>query len=149
MNSDWLDLLAELDAAQVRYLVVGAHAVGVHGIPRATRDIDIWIDPAAENVKQVWAALIRFGAPLDDLGIKHRDLANPDQVVQFGVPPNRIDLMTSLSGIGDFEAAWARRHLGEVDGRKVFVLGRADLIANKRASGRDKDRIDLKELGEL
>jgi hypothetical protein len=149
MNTDWIDLLRELNAAGARYLLVGAHAVGVHGLPRATRDIDIWVDPSPGNAELVWRVLARFGAPLADLGIAIADLLQPDNVLQIGVPPNRIDLMTSLSGLPDFASAWERRYAAVFESENVPVLGLADLLVNKEASGRDRDRADVRELRSL
>lgn len=145
MNEDYHDILTALVAEQVRFLIVGAHALAVHGYPRATVDIDIWIAPSAENADRVWRALAAFGAPLGDLGISQRDLSRPDVVVQFGLPPNRIDVLTGVSGL-TFDEAWPRRVEEPVEGVRVPVLGRDDLLTNKRASGRDKDRADAKGL---
>lgn len=149
MNSDWLDLLREMDRAGVRYLLVGAHAIAAHGIPRATRDIDFWIDPEEENAKRVWEALLRFGAPMSALGISERDVRTPGMVLQFGVIPNRIDLMTSLSGLDRFSDAWDRRVMTELGDVAVPVLSLEDLRASKRASGRKRDLLDLEMLDEL
>jgi predicted nucleotidyltransferase len=149
MNSDWVDLLREMSAAEARFLLVGAHAVGLHGVPRATRDIDLWVEPSPENATRVIAALTRFGAPLVALGVSRSDFEAMDRVVQIGVPPNRIDLMTSVSGVPDFGAAWSRRKRATFSGVWVDVVGLEDLLANKRASGRDKDLVDIRELGRL
>lgn len=148
MNADWVDLLVELNAVGARYLVVGAHALGTHGVPRATIDLDLWIDPTPTNAALVWQALAQFGAPLDDLRIVVADLVRPGNVIQVGIPPNRIDLMTAVSGLPDFGAAWERRHTASLGGQPVAVLGREDLLANKRASGRKKDLLDIEALGE-
>lgn len=145
MNEDYRDILAALVAQQARFLVVGAHALAVHGYPRATVDIDIWIEPSPENAERVWAALADFGAPLNDLDIRPRDLTRADVVAQFGLPPNRIDIMTGVSGLG-FEQAWSNRIEELVEGVRVPVIALADLVANKQASGRDKDRADVKGL---
>lgn len=138
-----------MDRAGVRFLLVGAHAIAAHGIPRATRDIDFWIDPEIENAKRVWSALLRFGAPLSALGISERDVRTPGMVLQLGVVPNRIDLMTSLSGIDRFAEAWDRRVMTELGDVAVPVLSLEDLRATKRASGRKRDLLDLEMLDEL
>ncbi len=138
-----------MDRAGVRYLLVGAHAIAAHGIPRATRDIDFWIDPEEENAKRVWEALLRFGAPMSALGISERDVRTPGMVLQFGVIPNRIDLMTSLSGLDRFSDAWDRRVMTELGDVAVPVLSLEDLRASKRASGRKRDLLDLEMLDEL
>lgn len=148
MTDDWFDLLAALLDARARFLVVGAHALAVHGIPRGTQDLDVWVDPDPANTDRVWRALTEFGAPLESLGVTRDDLRRPDTVVQIGLPPNRIDLLTSISGIPDFESAWTERVEHDVRGRRVPFLGRAALIRNKRASARRKDLADVEALGE-
>lgn len=148
MSEDWSEFLEALANAGARYLVVGAHAMAVHGVPRGTQDIDIWIGPDHDNVNRVWQALAAFGAPLRDLGITLADLRRPETVIQLGLPPNRIDLMTSISGVPDFEAAWRDRVEHPVRGSPIPFLGRAALIQSKRAAGRHKDLGDLEALGE-
>jgi hypothetical protein len=108
-------------------------------------DIDIWIDPSPENAERVWAALAAFGAPMEDLGIRVQDLTRKDVVVQFGLPPNRIDILTGVSGLS-FDEAWGRHVEAPVEGVRVPVIGRDALLKNKRASGRDKDRGDANGL---
>lgn len=143
---DFRDVLQELLAANARFLVVGAHALSVHGVPRATVDLDIWVWPDPENAQRVFTALASFGAPLDALRVTVADFINPDNVAQFGLPPFRIDIMTSVSGVS-FDAAWAERVEGEIEGVSVPVLGRDSFIKNKRASARKKDLADLESLG--
>ncbi|MGQ0814821.1 MAG: hypothetical protein ACT4O1_10200 [Gemmatimonadota bacterium] len=145
LNPDYHDVLAALVRNDVRFLIVGAHALAAHGYPRATVDIDIWIDPGADNARRVWQALAEFGAPLADLGIAESDFTRADIVAQFGLPPNRIDILTGVTGL-DFERAWANRILAELEGVQVSVLGRADLITNKQATGREKDKFDVRGL---
>lgn len=149
MNDDWFDLLVALLDAGARFLVVGAHALAVHGVPRGTQDLDIWIDPDPGNTERVWRALAVFGTPASALGIELVDLQRPNNVVQFGLPPNRIDLMTSISGIAEFATAWQGRVDHPVRGRSVPFLGRAALLDNKRASARRKDLADVEALGEI
>jgi hypothetical protein len=148
MNDDWFDMITALLDARARFLIVGAHAMAVHGVPRATQDLDCWIEPEPGNAKRVWDALSTFGAPLASLGVSREDLAAPETVLQLGLPPNRIDLMTGISGVPSFEAAWSQREDYPVRDRTVPFLGRGDLILNKRASGRKKDLADLDALGE-
>jgi hypothetical protein len=145
MNEDYRDILVALVDQHARFLVVGAHALAVHGYPRATVDLDIWIDSTTENAQRVWRALAHFGAPLDDLGVKQSDLTRPNVVAQFGLPPNRIDILTGVSGLS-FDTAWPNRIEGTLEGVRVPVISLDDLVTNKRASGRDKDRVDLKGL---
>lgn len=145
MNRDFVEMLHALCDAHAEFLVVGAHAIAVHARPRATGDLDLWIRPTAENAARAYLALVRFGAPLDQL--TERDLATPEQVYQIGVPPNRIDLLTSISGV-EFEDAWPRRIEVAIEGKPIPVLGRNDLIRNKEATGRARDRADLALLRE-
>lgn len=147
MNEDFRDLLAALLGADARFLVVGAHAMAVHGVPRATGDLDVWVAGDAANVDRVWSALLGFGAPLAAMGVSREDLTQPDQVVQIGLPPRRIDILTSISGVA-FDEAWSGRVTHEVSGLAVPFLGRAALVRNKRATGRTKDQADLEALGE-
>jgi hypothetical protein len=140
-------VLAALLGAEARFLVVGAHALAVHGVPRATGDLDVWIAADPTNAERVWAALLRFGAPVAAMGVSLDDLTLPDRVVQIGLPPRRIDILTAISGVG-FDEAWPDRVTHEVGGLAVPFLGRAALVRNKRATGRTKDRADLEALGE-
>jgi hypothetical protein len=145
MNRDFVEMLSELSAAGVDFLIVGAHALAVLGIPRATGDLDIWIRPTTENAERVLAALQRFGAPLFDLTTY--DLTRADTVFQIGVPPARIDILSGISGVS-FDEAWGRRTIAALEGLAVPVLSRTDFIANKRAAGRTKDLLDLALLEE-
>jgi hypothetical protein len=148
VNRDFQDFLAAFQEAGVQYLVVGAYALAVHGAPRATGDLDVWISPDPENTEKVWTALVRFGAPVGALGLSREDLTRRDQVVQIGLPPRRIDLLTSISGV-EFEEAWPGRVAHLVDSLQVPFIGRAEFVRNKKASGRAKDLADLEALGEL
>jgi hypothetical protein len=147
LNEDFRDILAALLEAGARFLVVGAHAMAVHGVPRATGDIDLWVSTEPENVERVWRALLGFGAPVEALGLSREDLTSRDQVVQIGLPPRRIDLLTSVSGV-EFDEAWADRVTHTVGLLAVPFIGRDALIRNKRASGRAKDLADVEALGE-
>lgn len=143
MNQDFRDLLAEFNAHDVEYIVVGAHALAAHGHVRATKDLDIWVRPSAENAPKVLAALRAFGAPLHDLS--ETDLASPGTVFQIGVAPVRIDVITEIDGV-DFEPAWSRRLSVPFADQIVNVLARQDLIVNKRSAGREQDLLDVKWL---
>lgn len=142
---DFRDWLASLNRRGAEYVVVGAYALAHHGVPRNTGVLDLSIRPTAENAARVVAALEEFG--FGSLGLKEADFLQPGHVVQLGRPPVRIDLLTSISGV-----AWEEAEAGKVAGRygdvPVAFLGRAQLIANKRACGRTKDRADLEALGE-
>lgn len=140
MNRDFVEMLSALSAAGAEYLVVGAHAMAAHGVPRATGDLDIWVEASAANAARVRDALVRFGAPLHDLTLE--DLATPDTVFQIGLPPARIDVLTSISGVS-FEEAWPRRMTVAMEGLEIPVLGREDFLRNKRAVGRPKDMADI------
>ena len=135
-------------ASGARFIVVGAHALAVHGVPRATQDLDVWVDPTRENAERVWEALIRFGAPIADLDISQDDFVRPETVIQIGLPPNRIDVLTGITGVRDFDVAWADRTEHVVGGDAIPFLGRETLVANKRATGRLKDLADIEALGE-
>lgn len=143
MNPDFEEMLSVLSDAGAKFLVVGAHALAAYATPRATGDIDIWIGASTENAAKVWAALLAFGAPLEALA--RDDLASEDLVFQIGVAPSRIDILTSIEGVV-FDDAWTRREIIDVAGVNVPIIGREDLIANKRAVGRYKDLADLEEL---
>lgn len=143
MNRDFAEMLDALSAERVEFLVVGAHALAAHGRPRATGDLDIWIRPEADNARRVWKALQAFGAPLDQLS--EADLMTADVVFQIGLPPARIDLLTSLTGL-TFDDAWRRRDMIEVEGRLLPFLSKEDLILNKRALARPRDLADLEDL---
>lgn len=145
LNQDYKDILSALNAEKVDYLIVGAYALAVHGVPRATGDMDIWIRMSPENAIRTWRALANFGAPLVEL--KERDLNTPGMVFQIGVAPCRIDLLTSIDAV-DFEQAWSDRVETQVEGLKIPVIGRAHLIANKRAVGRPQDLADIARLGD-
>jgi len=143
VNPDFAALLRELSAAEARFMVVGGYAVSFHSRPRATGDIDVWVEPTAANAARVFRALRAFGAPLQ--GLVEADLAQPEVVYQIGVPPRRIDLLTSLTGL-NFDEAWAERTPGLLGGLEVHFLGREALIRNKRALGRARDLADLESL---
>ncbi|HWG35514.1 MAG TPA: hypothetical protein VN650_15210 [Gemmatimonadaceae bacterium] len=147
MIDDFRDFLRELMAANVQFLVVGAHALSVHGVPRATGDLDVWMRPDGDNAARLITALERFGAPTTELNISAADFSKPEMVAQLGVPPYRIDILTSISGV-DFDAAWSDRTNGEIAGVLVPILGRRSFVINKRAAGRTKDSADLEALGE-
>lgn len=144
-NADFHDVLRAFVDHDVRFLVVGAHALGAHGIPRATQDLDLWIDTTPANAASTWRALVAFGAPLEELGIADSDFLRPEVVIQVGMPPNRVDILTGVTGLR-FEDAWPTRAEGSIEGVRVPVLGRDALIRNKRAAGRHKDLGDVEAL---
>jgi len=122
-------------------MLVGAYAVGVHGRPRATKDLDLWIDATHDNAVRVVAALRAFGAPLGDL--VEADLARVGTGFKMGKPPRRIDILTQIDGLS-FDDAWPNRIEGELsEGVRCPVIGLDDIIKNKRASGRPQDLADV------
>lgn len=135
-----------LNDAGVEYLLVGAYALAAHGSPRATGDIDFWVRSDLSNAKRVWEALVAFGAPTSQITVE--DFATPDIVFQIGVPPQRIDILTSISGV-EFAMAWKNRLVVELDGLTVSVLGLNDLLINKSSSGREKDNADIPTIKRL
>lgn len=140
MNQDFVDLLRAFGAADVRFLIVGAYALALHGRPRATGDLDVWVDATPENASRIIRALAAFGAPLGD--IVESDFSRPGVVYQIGVPPGRIDILTELTGV-TFGESWpdrVRRPFGEIE---VDFIGRAAFLRNKRATGRAKDLGDI------
>ncbi len=145
MNQDFLDMLSALCAEGVEYLLVDAYAMAVHGLPRATGDMDLWIRADQDNARRVMAALTRFGAPLHEL--RESDLTVPGTVFQIGVVPRRIDLMNAIDGV-QFDEAWRDRVRVPLAGPEVYAIGRQHLLRNKRATGRAKDLGDAAWLEE-
>jgi hypothetical protein len=142
---DYEEFIAAFNAHRVRYLLIGAHAVAYHARPRATKDLDVLIDPAPANARRALAALRAFfgGA---DLGYTPEDLADPDSMIQLGVAPVRIDVTSAIPGCPDFQAAWRRRVRAPFGAVPANYLGLEDLIRAKHATGRDQDRADLRAL---
>jgi len=116
--------------------------MAVHGVPRATGDLDIWVRPDAGNSERVLQALIHFGAPIESMGVKADEFAQPGMIYQIGLPPRRIDILTEISGV-DFDDAWSSRLTQPLAGLAIPFLGREALLRNKRASGRSKDLSDI------
>jgi hypothetical protein len=144
MNQDFLDLLRAFIDRDVRFLIVGAYALGVHGRPRATGDLDVWVDPTPHNAARVMEALEAFGAPLQQVAAD--DFSRPGIVFQMGLPPLRIDVLTELSGL-TFGEAWPGRISASFGPLTVNVIGRDAFIKNKRATGRARDLADVEALG--
>ena len=140
VNRDFSDLFAALNDADARYLLVGAHAVAFHAEPRYTKDLDVWVDATPDNARRVMAALRAFGAPLECAS--DADFAQPGVTLQIGVAPNRIDVATQIDGVA-FADAWPNRVESVYGEQRIWVIGRADLVTNKRAAGRPQDLLDL------
>ncbi len=143
VNPDFRDLFAALNAAGAEYLLVGGYALALHAAPRFTKDLDVWVHATEDNATRVLSALARFGAPFGNLTAT--DLATPGIVLQIGIPPNRIDVLTSIDGV-EFPDAWGEKASTTYGGETVHVISRRHLVANKRASGRPQDLVDAELL---
>lgn len=142
MLSDFKEMLSTLRAEKVEFLVIGAHALAVHGIVRASLDFDIWVRPTMDNAQRLWRALQQFGAPLHQATIQ--DFAKPGVIFQIGATPNCIHILTSITGV-EFDAAWPNRVESSIPELQDMapVIGRHELIVNKQATGRPKDLLDV------
>jgi hypothetical protein len=140
---DLIDLFSVFDAASVRYLLVGGHAVSAHGRPRSTKDVDLWLGPERADIECACVALSEFGVPREIVEALRN--SGPQDIVWLGRAPSRIDLLRSLPGVG-FEAAWPRRVTIDLQGIRVPVIGKEDLIRNKLTVGRAQDRRDVRSL---
>jgi len=143
LNQDFKEFIQSLNDNGVRYLVVGGYAVALHGHPRYTKDIDIWVELDQDNATRIIQALDDFG--FSSLGLKAADFLEDNIIVQLGYPPNRIDLLTTLVGV-DFETCFASRVEVDVDGIQVFFIDLENLKKNKQASGRKQDLADIDNL---
>jgi hypothetical protein len=142
---DWRAFIESLNSRGVEYLIVGAVALAHHGFPRYTGDLDILVRNSPENAQRLEGVLQSFG--FSALGLKAADFIGSYQVVQLGLPPNRIDLLTSITGVS-FEEAWRERIEAVLEGMRVNFIGRQALIQNKKATRRPQDLADLAALGE-
>jgi len=144
-QADFKELLELFNGHKIEYVIVGAYALAYHGAPRFTGDIDILVKPSIENARRILSALANFG--FGSLNLTAEDFHKPDSVIQLGLPPVRIDIITSITGV-----TWEEADKGKVEGLygdiPVPFLGREQYIANKRAIGRKKDLADLESLGE-
>ena len=143
LHPDSREFIELLTSHGVERVLVGGHAVAYHGYPRFTGDIDFFFRPTVENARRLRSALDEFG--FTQLELTPEQLIEPGRVVQLGRPPNRIDLLSTISGV-DFDTVWNGRIEGQVDGLTVDIIGLGELLQNKRASGRLKDLADLEEL---
>ena len=143
LEKDLREFIELLNALDVHYLVVGAFALAYHGHPRYTGDIDLFIERTAENADKLMQVIQKLG--FGDLDLSVDDFLQEDQVIQLGISPNRIDLLTFLSGIS-FQEAWATREHGEIDGLNVPFISKEMFKRNKAASGRTRDLADLEQL---
>ena len=143
LEEDLREFIELLNALNVRYMVVGAFAVAYHGHPRYTADIDLFIERSTENAERILKVIEKFG--FGDLKLSVNDFLKEDQIIQLGISPNRIDLLTFLSGVS-FQEAWATREPGEINDLKVPFISKEMLKRNKAASGRTQDLADLEHL---
>ena len=143
MNSDFKDLLRSLHECEVRYLVAGGYAVIHHSQPRYTKDIDIWLEPTAENARKLMRAFRVFGIPM--VGVTEGDFATPGTQFNLGVAPCEIDFLTTIPGL-EFESAWSNQVVSQENDFPIYYLGKADLIRAKQTAGRLQDLADIDEL---
>ena len=143
LNQDYKEMLSLLLEEQVEFVLVGAYAMAAHGYPRATGDIDLYINPSAENSQRVYNCLARFGAPMDEL--RPDEFSTPDVVFQIGIAPRRIDMITMIDGVTFKEASEDALEV-DIEGLRVPVLSKSNLIRNKESTGRPKDQIDAEML---
>jgi len=143
LNQDFKEFIQSLNANKVRYLVVGGYAVAMHGYPRYTKDLDIWIEMSVQNASNLIKALDQFG--FSSVQLVQADFLIPDQIIQLGYPPSRIDLLTSLPGV-TFEDCYIKRVTEVIDEVPVEFIDLVHLIENKKASGRHQDLADLENL---
>ena len=143
LNQDFKEFIKSLNDNGVQYLVIGGYAVAVHGHPRYTKDLDIWIQISPENARRLLKAIHEFG--FESLGLTENDFMTPDQVIQLGFPPNRIDLIVQADGI-EFDACYPSRMEIDIEGVRVNFIDLENLKRNKKASGRYQDLADLENL---
>lgn len=145
LNPDFRDFLLALVAEGVEFVIVGAYALALLGVPRYTGDLDVLVRPTEANADRVWRALLRFGAPVEAAGVTSADFAVPGTVYQIGLPPRRIDLLTEITGV-TFDEAWATRESARLEGQIVCFIGKDAFVRNKQATGRPKDLADAARL---
>jgi predicted nucleotidyltransferase len=143
-SRDYEEFVESLNENGARYLIIGAHAVAFHARPRATKDLDLFIEPTPDNAERVLAAIRSFLG--SDLGLTTEDLITPGSIVQLGVAPSRIDLLSRLAGHPDFESVWRSRIDARFGDVEAHYLSLDDLIQEKQSAGRDQDRADLRSL---
>ncbi len=142
-NQEFKEFIRLLHVHKVKYLIVGGYAYAIHAEPRFTKDLDIFVKPENDNAQKIMLVLKDFG--FGTIGLKAEDFEKPNQVVQLGYPPLRIDLLTGVSGV-DFAKAWKNKVEGRYDGQKAYFIGKEELRKNKKATGRKSDLDDLENL---
>jgi len=143
LNQDFKEFIQSLNDNGVRYLVIGGYAVALHGYPRYTKDMDVWVEMTADNASKVVKALNQFG--FGSLDLKESDFTVPDQIIQLGYPPRRIDILTTLPGV-EFSECYSSRVITDIEGVSVSFIDVDNLIKNKKATGRHQDLADVENL---
>ena len=143
LNQDFKEFIQSLNENEVKYLVIGGYAVAFHGHPRYTKDLDVWVELSEQNANNLVNALDAFG--FGSLGLKAADFLEPEQVIQLGYPPNRIDILMTPKGI-DFATCYEQRVLVGIDGTTCSFIDLENLLKNKRATGRHQDLADVENL---
>lgn len=143
LNQDWREWLESLNSSRADYMIVGGIALAIHGFPRSTGDLDVFVSATSENAQAVLRALAAFG--FGSLGISESDLTTAGRVIQLGFPPRRIDILTSIDGVSWADAR-AHAMSTTIAGIPILVISRSDLAANKRAAGRPQDLADAARL---
>jgi predicted nucleotidyltransferase len=143
LSKDFKEFVTLLKEHDAEYMIVGGYAVGVHGYPRYTGDLDIWLNPTHSNAERVLLAISDFG--FASFGLTAQDLTKQENVIQFGQPPLRIDLLTSIDGV-TFDQCYANRKEVTFDGLSMNFIGYHDLVTNKKATGRHRDLDDLENM---
>jgi predicted nucleotidyltransferase len=143
LSQDFKEFIQSLNDNAVRYLVVGGYAVALHGYPRYTKDLEVWVEATPDNAPKMLNALKQFG--FGTLDLKETDFTAPEQVIQLGYPPNRIDLLTSLSGV-EISECYSSHVTVEIDGVSASFIDLENLKKNKKATGRHQDLADIENL---
>lgn len=146
LSQDLREFIELLNSHRVEYLIVGAHALAWYGLPRYTKDIDVLVRVTPENATSLVAVIDDFG--FSSTGLNEKDFLEADQIIQLGMEPHRIDLLTGISGVG-WEEAWDSKELGTLESIPVAYLGKSAYIKNKLASGRPQDIADVSRLREI
>lgn len=145
LNEDYKEILQILLSNKVKFLVVGAYAMGAYGYPRATGDFDIWIESSSENSRKTYKSISEFGAPLS--GVTEKTFEEKGIILQIGVAPRRIDIITRIDGV-TFKEAYKTKEIIEIEGLRIPFLSKENLIKNKQSTGREKDKLDANYLRE-
>lgn len=145
LNEDYKEMLQILLDNEVKFLIVGAYAMGAYGYPRATGDFDIWVDTSIENSKKIYKSLFEFGVPISD--ITENTFTEKGIVFQIGVAPRRIDIVTHIDGV-NFEEAYRTKEIINIENLPLPFISKENLIKNKQSTGREKDKLDIKYLKE-